>query len=141
MERLMTLRQLLIFPAVALVTAVGLSAFQTKPVDLTGAWTGTFTSTTPTGEPDEDPAHLQLTQKGAELTGTGGPSLERQMPLMNGKVATVKDVTSVTFQIAEGDAAISFDLKLVEGRLKGKASATLPNGQKREAVLDVGRAK
>jgi hypothetical protein len=47
----------------------------------------------------------------------------------------------VTFQITEGDAAISFDLKLVEGRLKGKASATLPNGQKREAVLDVGRAK
>ena len=137
----MTLRRLLILPAVVVVTAVGLSAFQTKPVDLTGSWTGTFTSTTSTGEPDEDPALLQLTQKGAELTGTGGPSPEQQMPLVNGKVTTVKDVTSVTFQITEGDAAISFDLKLVEGRLKGKASATLPNGQKREAVLDVGRAK
>jgi hypothetical protein len=53
----------------------------------------------------------------------------------------VKDVTTVTFQIKEGDAPISFDLKLVEGRIKGKATATMPDGSKREAVLDVGRAK
>lgn len=137
----MTRRNLLALSAAALIAFANLSAFQAKPVDLTGTWTGTFTSTTSTGEPDEDPAHLQLTQKGTELTGTGGPTPDRQMPIENGKVMTVKDVTSVTFQIKEGDAPISFDLKLVEGRIKGKAVATMPNGTKREAVLDVGRAK
>jgi hypothetical protein len=139
MERLMTRRNLLALSAAALLTAVNLSAFQARPVDLTGTWTGTFTSTTSTGEPDA--AHLQLTQKGTELTGTGGPTPARQMPIENGKVTTVKDVTTVTFQIKEGDAPISFDLKLVEGRIKGKATATMPDGSKREAVLDVGRAK
>ena len=137
----MTLRHLLAVSAAALLAAANLSAFQAKPLDLTGTWTGTFTSRTSTGEPDEDPAHLQLTQKGGELTGTGGPSPARQMPIMNGKVTTVKDVTSLTFQITEGDAPISFDLKLVEGRIKGKATATMPDGSTREAVLDVGRAK
>jgi hypothetical protein len=141
MERLMTLRNLLALSAAAVLTVVNVSAFQARPVDLTGTWTGTFTSTTSTGEPDEDPAHLQLTQKGTELTGTGGPTPARQMPIEHGKVTTVKDVTTVTFQIKEGDAPINFDLKLVEGRIKGKAIATMPDGSKREAVLDVGRAK
>jgi hypothetical protein len=137
----MRLRHLLALSAAALIAAANLSAFQTKPVDLTGAWTGTFTSKTSTGEPDEDPAYLQLTQNGAELTGTGGPTPARQMAIMNGKVATVKDVTTVTFQIVEGDAPISFDLQFIDGRIKGKATATMPDGTKREAVLDVGRAK
>ena len=33
-----------------------------------------------------------------------------------------------------------FDLKVVDGRLKGKATAE-SNGDKREAAVDVGRAK
>ena len=135
------MRRLLILPAAALFLGSSLFAWQTRAPDLTGTWTGTFTSTTSTGEPDEDPAHLELKQKGTELTGTGGPSPTRQMAIAKGTVTTVKDVTSVTFEITEGDAPISFELKLVDGRLKGKAMATMPDGTKRNAVLDVGRAK
>ena len=63
------------------------------------------------------------------------------MPIANGKVTTVKDVTTVTFDVTEpSGAAIHFDLKLVDGRLKGNCTAEM-NGQKRNAVLDVGRAK
>jgi hypothetical protein len=108
--------------------------------NLTGTWTGTFTTTTDSGDPDEDPAHLVLKQTGAELTGTGGPRPERQMPIANGKVATVKGVTTATFEVDEGRSTIRFELKLVDGRLKGSAVADV-DGQKRTAVVDVGRAK
>ena len=35
---------------------------------------------------------------------------------------------------------MKFDLKIVDGRLKGKVIGEM-NGEKREAALDVGRAK
>ena len=36
---------------------------------------------------------------------------------------------------------LKFNLTLVEGRLKGKANAEAPSGEKREAAVDVGRGK
>ncbi len=136
----MTLRTILSVATVAVVAASSLAASQTKPVDLSGTWTGTFTSITTTGEPDEDPAYLVLVQKGDVLTGTGGPAPGEQMPIRNGKVTTVKDVTTAVFEITEHDTLIKFDVKLVGGRLKGQAQADV-DGRKREAALDVGRAK
>lgn len=123
--------------AVVLLTiAPVLSAFQAKPVDATGAWVGTFT----TGN-EKNEAHLTLTQKGTELTGSGGPSVDQQMPLAKGRITTEKDVTSLTFEVTEpGGLLIRFDLKLVDGRLKGTATAEA-NGEKREAAIDLGRAK
>ena len=122
------------------LAASSVVALQTRAPDLTGTWTGTFTSTTSTGAPDEDPAHMMLKQNGTELTGTAGPRPDRQMPLVNGKVATLKGVTTATFEIAEGDAPIRFELKLVDGRLKGTAVADV-KGQARKATVDVGRQK
>jgi hypothetical protein len=117
-------------------------AQQEKAADLTGVWVGTFTSTTSTGEPDEDPAYLSLKQKGEELTGTGGPTADRQMPISKGKVTTVKSVTTAIFEATENPERppIQFELKLVDGRLKGTASQE-SNGRKRTAVVDVGREK
>jgi hypothetical protein len=83
-----------------------------------------------------------LTHKGADVTGTCGSSPERQTAIASGKVTTVKGVTSVTFEstLANG-AVMKFDLKVVEGRLKGNV-ALERDGQKRgDAILDVGRAK
>jgi hypothetical protein len=138
----MTLRRTVAAAVALLFASSTVFAFQTKAPDLTGTWTGTFTSTTSTGEPDEDPAHLELKQKGAELTGTAGPRPDRQMPLAKGTVTTVKDVTTATFTVTEpGGTAIQFELKLVGGRLKGNAQASQPDGGKRTAVVDVGRAK
>lgn len=135
----MTFRKMLVLPVAALLTlfmaAGSVSAFQTKAVDLTGVWTGTFTRSdgNPTG------AHLDLKQKGAELTGTAGPDLNQQVAIANGKITTEKGVTSVVFEATQPSGlTIKFDLKLVDGRLKGKAIAEA-NGEKREATLDVGR--
>ena len=133
----MTLRRILVLPVALLIAASSLSAFQSKPVDVTGVWAGTFAPTT--GGQSE--AHMDLKQKGAEVTGTAGPGLDRQVPIANGKVTTVKGVTSVTFDATPPNGRIlKFDLKVVDGRLKGKATAE-SDGEKLEAVIDVGRAK
>jgi hypothetical protein len=137
MEKLMTFRKMIVMPVVLVVAACALSAFQAKPVDLSGVWTGTFTLS----PGNERTARMELKHKGAELTGTAGPDAERQMPIGNGKVTTAKGVTTVTFDATEGnDRVIKFDLKVTDGRLKGKA-VTEANGEKREALVDVGRAK
>ena len=133
----MTFRKILVLPVALLIAASSLSAFQAKPVDVTGVWTGTLTRST--GEPSE--AYIDLKQKGAEVTGTAGPGKDRQVAIANGKVTTVKGVTGVTFDATQPNGLVmKFDLKVVEGRLKGKATAEA-NGEKREATIDVGRAK
>ena len=42
----MPLRKILVLPVALLIAASTLSAFQAKPVDVTGVWTGTFTPST-----------------------------------------------------------------------------------------------
>jgi len=133
----MALRKILALSAAVLVAASTLSAFQAKPVDVTDTWSGTLT---PTGGP-AGPAHLVLKQKGTELTGTAGPAPAQQVPIANGKVTTVKDVTTLTFEATQPNGAVmKFDLKVVDGRLKGKVVLEL-NGDIRDGTLDVGRAK
>lgn len=133
----MPFRKSLAVAALLALSAAPLAALQAKPVDLTGIWTGTFHPS----DGGQSPAHLDLKQKGTELTGTAGPDLGRQMTVANGKVTTEKDVTSLTFEVTLPDGPVlKFDLRVVEGRLKGRVTAE-QDGQKREALLDVGRAK
>ena len=134
----MTFRRILVPSLAFLIAASALSAFQAKPVDLTGVWTGTFTPSD--GGPGG--AHIELKHKDAEVTGTAGPRAEQQVPISNGKVTTVKNVTSVTFDATQPNGLVlKFNLTLADGRLKGKANAEAPGGEKREAAVDVGRAK
>ena len=133
----MTFPRILSVAAAFVLAASTLSAFQAKPVDLTGVWTGTLTRST--GE--QGGAHLDLKQKGTELTGTAGPAADRQVPIANGKATTVKGVTSVTFDATQPNGMVmKFNLSVVDGRLKGKVTAEA-DGEKREGTLDVGRAK
>ena len=133
----MPLRKILVLPVLLLIAASTLSAFQAKPVDVTGVWTGSFTPSTG----GQSGAHMDLKQKGTEVTGTAGPGADRQVAIANGKVTTVKGVTSVTFDATQPNGMVmKFDLTVVDGRLKGKATAEA-NGEKREATIDVGRAK
>lgn len=110
-------------------------AAQAPPVDLTGKWNGTFIISM-NGEQRDDVAFLSLIQKGADLTGTAGPSLEEQWPIVNGKV----EGTKVTFGAEAGGPSIKFVLTLVDGRLKGDASAD-DGGMVMTAKVDVGRSK
>jgi hypothetical protein len=133
----MNARKLLAFPIALFVAMAPLAATQAKPADLTGTWTGTLTRSG--GQPGS--AHIELKQKGTAITGTAGPGPNEQFPLSNGKVTTVKGVTSVTFDATQTNGLVlKFDLKLVDGRLKGAATAER-DGKKLEAALDVGRGK
>jgi len=133
----MTFRRILVVPVALLIAASTLSAFQARPVDVTGVWTGTFTPSTG----GQSGAHIDLKQKGTEVTGTAGPAADRQAAITNGKVATVKGATSVTFDATQTSGMVmKFDLRLVDGRLQGKATAEA-DGKKLEALIDVGRAK
>jgi hypothetical protein len=133
----MTYRRILALSVAVLIAAAPLSARQAKPVDLNGLWTGTFTQD---GNPGG--ARIDLKHKGAEVSGTAGPDENRQAPISNGKVTTVKGVTGVTFDVTQPNGIVlSFDLKLTDGRLKGKATGASQSGEKREAAVDVGRAK
>ena len=133
----MVVRKSVALAAALLVAVSALSAFQAQPGDLTGVWTGTLNRS----EGGSGPAYLDLKQKEADLTGTAGPDADRQAAIAHGKVTTVKEVTSVTFDATQPNGAVlKFDLKLVEGRLKGKVTMER-DGETREGTLDVGREK
>ena len=133
----MTVRKSVALVAALLVAVSTLSGFQTKPVDLTGVWTGTLNRS----DGGSSTAYLDLKQKDADLTGSAGPDADRQAAIAHGKVATVKDVIGVTFDATQPNGSVMmFDLKVVDGRLKGKVTAER-NGQTLEATLDVGREK
>ena len=134
----MSFRKMFVLPVALVIAVASLSAFQAKPVDVTGTWTGTFTRA-PAG--DQGEAHFDLKQKGETVTGKAGPGLDRLVDIANGKITTVKGVTNLTFEATQPNGVVlKFDLQVVEGRLKGKATGEA-NGEKREAAVDVGRAK
>jgi hypothetical protein len=101
--------------------------------DLTGTWSGPFIMTMD-GTTHDDTALMILKQKGAELTGTAGPNVDRQWPIVKGKV----DGASVEFDVQSDDPLIHFSLKLVEGHLKGEAKAQ-QDGHTFSATLDLQR--
>lgn len=113
-----------------------------KPIvaaSLTGTWTGTF-KPTDGGSGREETAMLVLKQEGDVVTGTAGPGADQQMAIAKGKISTTKDGTAVTFDVVADSGTIGFNLKLVDGHLKGSANAER-DGQKRTADVDLTRAK
>lgn len=103
--------------------------------DLTGKWDGAFIISM-NGQVQDDVAHMNLTQKDKVITGTVGPTLDRQWPITAGKV----DGAKVTLEVQGDGPIIKFTLTLVEGRLKGDALADM-NGETMTAKVDVGRSK
>ncbi len=78
----MSFRKMFVLPVALVIAAASLSAFQAKPVDVTGTWTGTFTRA-PAG--DQSEAHFDLKQKGETVTGKAGPGLDRLVDIASGR--------------------------------------------------------
>ena len=124
--------------AVLLLTA---SAAQAQPkkqsaADLTGKWTGTMTRTAPDGRTQTIAWMFDLTQKGQVLTGTAGPSAERQWAIEKGG-AVERDKATFKVQQPEGPMR-TFTLALVKDRLQGEMLAEF-QGQSFTTKVDVGR--
>ena len=129
-------RSLLALFVVTLAVFVAGAQQSTAP-NLTGTWTGFLTNDADSS--DRDAAVFVLKQAGAELTGSGGPNENQQWALQKGKVATSKEGTTATFVVATDDMTMEFDLKLVEGRLKGTVRAQRGE-QKRSGTVDLERS-
>ncbi|HXT71975.1 MAG TPA: hypothetical protein VN700_19630 [Vicinamibacterales bacterium] len=101
--------------------------------DLTGTWSGPFVMTVD-GDTHDDTALMVLTQKGAELTGTAGPTAEQQWPILKGKV----EGAAAEFDVQSDGPLVHFALKLVDGHLKGDAKAEM-DGRKMSATVNLQR--
>ena len=125
------MKRLIGIAAVSLLLATVLLAAE----DLTGKWSGSFNMTLD-GQTREDAVYMVLKQNGAELTGTAGPNLNQQWPILKGKIEGDK----VTFEVQTDEPLIKFDLTLAEGHLKGNAKAE-HQGRSMQAVVDAQRQK
>ena len=123
---------------VLLALALAPAATAAQATDLTGNWNATFTMTRPDGTSQSITFTFHFTQKGKTLTGTIGPTPERQWKVEKGVV----DGANVTFEVLqpEGPTQRSFTLTLAKGKLTGKMK--LQRGdQTGEASVDAERAK
>ena len=115
--------------------------------DLTGKWSGTFVISMNGGAAQNEAAYMVLKHTGKELTGTAGPSVDRQWPILKGTVTVAgtapKESTKVSFDVQDhGEAGplMHFELELIDGHLKGNAKAE-QDGMSMTAVLDLTRVK
>ena len=99
--------------------------------DITGTWTGT---TGPEGQPKASSAYMKLKQTDEVITGTAGPSEDRQWPISKGVIQGNK----ITFELQSDGPLMKFALELVEEHIKGEATAER-EGQKLRAKLDLTR--
>ena len=103
---------------VVLLTTAAFSA-QTPPApDVSGTWTGKFISVKE-GTKAEEPGYAVLKQTGTAITGSVGPSAERQQEITTGKIDSTKDGTTVRFDSGHPGHVLHFELKLIDGRLTG----------------------
>jgi hypothetical protein len=122
----------------ALLFSVAQAQAQTQGINVAGKWTGTLTRSAPDGRTQSIDFMFVLTQKGKTLTGTAGPSADRQWALEKGGAV---DGDNVTFRVQQPEGPMrTFTLKLVKDRLLGEMLAEV-QGQSFTAKVDVGRSK
>jgi hypothetical protein len=80
--------------------------------DLTGKWTGSMVL----NEGRTDPANVHLKQNGQALTGTMGPSDEKQFPLTSARI----DGDQVTIEAKPGPSVLRLTMKLEGTKLAGE---------------------
>jgi hypothetical protein len=110
-----------------------------QAANLTGQWNATFTLTAPDGRTQSITFTFHFIHKGKTLTGTIGPTPERQWKIEKGVV----DGGKVTFQVQQlPDGPLrTFALKLVKDRLQGNQRLEAKSGQTAEVTVDAERAK
>jgi hypothetical protein len=119
-----------IFVCVFLMAALSFCALA---ADVSGKWTGTFTS----GDGGNGGVLAVFKQAGTSVTGTAGPE-EQQWPIQNGRMEGDK----VTFEVKSADDGTVYkcQLTLAGDTLKGDVTATR-EGQVMKGRLDLTRAK
>jgi hypothetical protein len=128
MKKLLLLLALLLFVPSALAAE-----------DFTGKWTGSFVGVGPDGQEHTETIFMDLVHKGAALSGTAGPSIERQWKISDGKV----DGNKLSFVVnadADHPMKATINLAFAEGHLNGEFQAEA-DGMKLVAKVDATRVK
>jgi hypothetical protein len=125
------------FAAFALVFAVLAPALAAQTAAaFAGKWEGTFKMQRPDGtEGDPRPVMFNLTQKGAVITGTGGPAADWEIAK-----GAVKDGTA-TFEVQQPNGPLfKFTLTIVKGRLQGDMAGHVDGVERGHAKVDAAKA-
>src|SRR5215469_3362298 len=85
--------------------------------NVTGKWTGSFKIAGP--ESETGTAFLMLKQSGSDISGTVGPDEGEQHTITKGKIEGDK----ITFETADGEVSIKFELKLADDHITGDVNA------------------
>jgi hypothetical protein len=128
------MKKLAAFALMLAVLAPVVSAQATA--SFTGKWEGTFKMQRPDGtESDPKDVAFNLTQKGKELTGTGGP-IAQQWPIAKGAVTAGK----ATFDVQQpGGPLFHFTLTIVKGRLQGDMAGEVDGTVRGHAKVDAAK--
>lgn len=128
------MKRLIAFALVLTALAPAVSA--QKAASFTGKWEGTFTMQRPDGtEGNTNPVVFNMTQKGKELTGTGGPA-DKQWKIEKGAVAAGK----ATFDVQQPDGPLfKFTLTIVKGRLQGEMAGERDGVVRGHAKVDAAK--
>ena len=116
------------------------AATAAQETDLTGNWNARFTMTRPDGASQTITFTFHFTQKGKVLSGTIGPTPERQWKVEKGVV----DGAKVAFVVQQTDNQMplrTFALTHAKGRLEGTQKLALPDGQTADVAVVAERAR
>jgi hypothetical protein len=124
--------------AIALMLAAFVPALVAQAADFSGKWEGTFTRLNQDGtDGSVNNLVLNLTQKGKDLTGTGGP-IEQQWKIEKAAVNAGK----ATFEIQQPNGPLfKFTLTIVKGRLQGEMVGEVDGVVRGKARVDAAKAK
>jgi len=103
--------------ALAVTQAIAQPASQSRP-QLSGTWFGAFSVTGPDGKLSHDTAVLLLNVQDANLTGSAGPTIDKQSPFTGGHATT----DSAQFHL-DAFGGMDFSLHLADGHLVGTATS------------------
>ena len=94
------------------IAIVLLLAVHAMAGDLTGKWSGAFKAD---GADHEVPQFFIFKQDGTKLTGSGGPDMNEQYPIENGRI----DSDQIRFEITTGEWKFTYSLKAIDAKLAG----------------------
>ncbi len=86
--------------------------------DVSGKWTGSSEFVNRDGQVRSAPILMTLRQSGQDVTGTAGPSADRQQEIRKGKISEDR----LTFEIQDGTGYATVELTAAEGSLRGQAT-------------------
>jgi hypothetical protein len=119
-----------------LFCALLLFAFALNAAELTGKWSGGFDVTNSSGETKADTAYMDLKVQNGVVTGTAGPSADKQWSLRNGRL----DGEKLTFEVATDEGGVLvFDLTFDGEAITGTCSGSGNGGEKMSAQLHLKR--